>query len=89
MSNQYSRISRKNILIKMNRKKSPVTSAVQLAREFGETTVYTRRTPNGAKPVGYRDEAVPAAFRAKVIALVGEQVWNQLRQDEFVNLAYR
>lgn len=88
MANQYTKLTRENILIKMNRKKQPVHNAAQLAREFGVNTTY-RRTVDTRGRTGLYDNAVPASFRRRVIALVGTQVWNQLRNDESVNLVYR
>lgn len=86
MANQYTKLSRDNIITKMNRKKNPVTSAVDMAREFGYNVVYTRRSGLRA---GHKDVRAPQTFEHRVVALVGRQVWNQLRNDEFVNLAYR
>lgn len=82
MPNQYSRLTAQNIRIKMNRARNPVRSAVQLAREFGYRTSYVRTT-------GGVVSAAPPTFRNRVIALVGEDTWRELRMNEFVNSAYR
>lgn len=83
MANQYSKLTTSNILTKMNRKKNPVTSVVQLAREFGENTTYTRYWGGGT---GNR---APESFVRKVKALVGEETYNRLRRSECVNHSYR
>jgi hypothetical protein len=87
LPNQYSALTRENILRKMNRKRNPVTSVAELAREFGEDTQYDRHTPTflwGATGV-----AATKSFRTKIKALVGEDKYNQLRDERFVNHSYR
>lgn len=64
MPNQYSKLTAENINVKLNRKRNPVRSMTQLAREFGVRTTYQRS--NGS--IG---SAAPGAFRQKVLQLVG------------------
>lgn len=79
MANQYSTLTRKNILIKVNRKRNPVKNMAQLAREFGYNTYIS----------GRNSTAAPGSFRNKVRALVGDRIYNQIRDDRTVNRAYR
>lgn len=88
MANQYSRLTAENILIKMNRQRNPVTSVVQLAREFGVNTSY-RRIHDYYGRSGRNDERAPQSFSNKVKALIGEEAYNRLRVSANVNLAYR
>lgn len=84
MANQYSKITAANIRTKMNRQKNPVTSVVQLAREFGINTTYTRYFSGGRT-----GERAPQSFVNQVKSLVGENTYNQLRRAECVNHSYR
>lgn len=89
MPNQYTKLTRENILTKVNRKKNPVSSLAQLAREFGYSTEYNRTYDYWGGRSGRKDHAAPATFRRKVRALVGEKVYNQIRNANSVNLIYR
>lgn len=82
LPNQYTRLTTDNVLRKMNRRRDPVTNVVELAREFGENTVYSRSD-------GSFGSAAPGSFREKVKALVGETTYNRLRDDRFVNTRWR
>lgn len=82
LSNQYTKLSKNSILRKVNRKKNPVRTITQLAAEFGQHTTYTRSN-------GFPGHAAPGAFRKRVKALVGEKVYNKIRDERFVNIAYR
>lgn len=82
MPNQYTALTRKNILIKLNRKRNPIENASQLAREFGYRTTYRRH--DGTTEISFSPK-----FRNRVIALVGERIWNQIRDEQSVNLSYR
>lgn len=84
MANQYTKLTKTNILAKVNRKKNPVTSIAQLAREFGYDTFYYRWS--GRFGTG---TAAPRSFRNKVKALVGEKQYNEIRESGSVNLSYR
>lgn len=78
MPNQYSKITADNILRKVNRKRNPVSSLTQLAREFNVNTEFVRKTDRYGRE-GQVDHAVPGSFRTKVRSLVGDQVYNQIR----------
>lgn len=82
MSNQYTKLTKKNILRKVNRKKNPVQNMVQLANEFGVNTTYDHYG-------NFTGSAAPGAFRNRVKTLVGQKTYNQIRDDRFVNIAYR
>lgn len=85
MPNQYSKLTKQNILRKVNRKKHPVRNMVQLAQEFGYKTTYTRWSGWG----GNYGTAAPPSFRRKVRALVGSKVYEEIRDGRFVNSSYR
>lgn len=82
MANQYTKITRASILQKVNRKRNPVGSIAQLAREFGVHTGYWRWE-------GGYGTAAPKHFRAKVKSLVGEKKYNEIRDSSSVNVSYR
>lgn len=75
-------ITKKNILRKVNRKKNPVSSIAQLAREFDVHTSYWRWD-------GGIGTAAPKSFRAKVKQLVGQPTYNKIRDTKSVNRSYR
>lgn len=87
MPNQYTKLTRSNIIKKTTRKKNPVTSMAQLAREFGYNTTYTRHEDRFGRE-GQLDNASPEVFRTRVKALVGEKVYNQIRQQQHVNKCF-
>lgn len=78
MANQYSKLTKDNVLRKINRKRSPATSLVQLAREFGVRTDYTRSDWDLHGRGGETVSAAPPAFRKKVRDLVGTKVYKQI-----------
>lgn len=78
MPNQYTKLSKDNVLRKLNRKRNPVTSVAQLAREFGYNTTLTSGST-----------AAPGNFRNRVKSLVGEKTYNAIRDERSVNLTYR
>lgn len=79
-------ITKTNIMRKVNRKKNPVTSIAQLAREFGVNTSYYRWDDfHGSVEA----TAAPRAFREKVKSLVGLSTYNQIRDAKSVNVSYR
>lgn len=88
MPNQYSRVSRTNILRKINRKRNPVTSVLQLAREFGVNTAYTRHDDWYGRE-GKVDHRAPASFVTQVKSLIGEREYNKLRQSKAVNARFQ
>lgn len=77
MANQYSKLTKENILRKMNRKSNPVSSVTQLAREFGVNTEYTRHLDWYGRE-GKTDSAPPANFRNKVKGLIGAREYQKL-----------
>lgn len=87
MPNQYSSITKENILRKMNRQSNPVTSLTQLAREFGSNVTYVRSTPGDSR-FGKVDVAVRPAFRAQVRSLIGETQFNRLRRRKHINRGF-
>lgn len=84
MANQYTKLTRANIITKMNRRRNPVTSVAQLAREFGFNTAYVRAHDWYGRE-GKVDNAAPASFRRKVKSLIGATRYNQLRQSKFAS----
>lgn len=84
MPNQYTKLTASNIMRKINRRTNPVTSIAQLAREFGVNTSYLRHHDWYGRE-GRTDTAAPASFRRKVKALVGEQVYNDLRRSQHIS----
>lgn len=88
MANQYTKLTKENILRKVNRKRNPVTSLAQLAREFGHNTSIYRR-PSLEAIDGRSSTAAPASFRRKVKALVGETTYNKIRDSRKVNIRAR
>lgn len=78
-------ITKTTILKKVNRKKNPVMSIAQLAREFGVNTEYYRWS-SGSGSVGV---SAPKAFREQVKDLVGEDTYNKIRNESSINRAYR
>lgn len=79
MANQYTKLTKDNILRKVNRKKNPVTSMAQLAREFGYDTGswYSAST------------SAPGSFRRRVRRLVGPATYDKIRDSRYVNKSYR
>lgn len=67
MPNQYSALSRENIIRKTARKRNPVRTFTQLAAEFGYNTEYVRRTGTRAGKVEHR---APASFMTRVRTLL-------------------
>lgn len=84
MPNQYSSLTAENIRIKMNRKRNPVKSVAQLAREFGYNTEYPRY-----RGKAFYGNAAPPGFRQRVKALIGEEEYMQIRNSTTVNVAYK
>lgn len=82
MPNQYSALTAANIIRKMTRRRNPVRSMTQLAREFGIHTEYSRWD-------GTTGNAAPESFRRKVKGLVGESVYKRIRHASSVNVSYR
>ena len=78
MPNQYTKLTKDNILRKVNRKRNPVRNMSQLAREFGVNTSYTRAD-------GSWGSATPGAFRNRVRTLVGDSTYNTIRDSRFVS----
>lgn len=82
MPNQYTSLTRENIERKINRKRNPVTSVSELAKEFGRDISYVRSS-------GRVDTRPPSSFVKEVKALIGDEAYNELRRGQNVNLAYR
>lgn len=80
MANQYTKLTRANILRKINRKRNPVTSLVQLADEFDYPVYFDERSGS---------TSASRAFREKVKGLVGDGTYKKIRNEKSVNLAYR
>lgn len=77
-------ITKEQILRKVNRKRNPVGSMAELAREFGyNTNIYRWDTDTSTST------AAPGSFRNKVRSLVGERMYNKIRDNKSVNLSYR
>ena len=87
MPNQYTKLTRANIITKTTRKRNPVNSMAQLAREFGYNTTYRRHEDQFGRE-GLTDTAAPAHFRARVRALVGDVTYNRIRQQQHVNKCF-
>lgn len=84
----YSSLTRSRIMRKVNRKRNPVTSVVQLAREFGVNTAYQRHIDWYGRE-GKVDHRAPKDFVDHVKSMIGEREYNKLRQTKSVNLQYR
>lgn len=80
MPNQYTKLTKANVLRKLNRKRNPVRSMVQLANEFDEPVYHDPYS---------RGTSASRAFRMRVKALVGEGTYNKIRDDRYVNHIYR
>lgn len=78
-------LTKTNIMRKVNRKRNPVESIAQLAREFGYNTNYWRWDTG----MHNKSTAAPGSFRTKVKSLVGEQTYNQIRNESSINRLYR
>lgn len=75
MPNQYTKLTQENVVRKMNRVRNPVTSIAQLAREFGYNT-----SKNGTQST-----SAPGSFRRRVRGLIGEDLYNTIRDGRYVN----
>lgn len=78
MPNQYTKLTKSNILTKVTRKRSPVQSMAQLAREFGYNT-------HSFRADGTWSISAPGSFRNRVRALVGEDTYKTIRDGRFAN----
>lgn len=86
IANQYTKLTRSNILRKINRKTRPVQSIAQLAREFGYSTTTTTFDGGWGSRI---NQSAPKSFRDKVKSLVGQKTYDTIKQGRFVNHMYR
>lgn len=88
MPTTYPGLTRTRILQKVNRQRNPVTSILQLAREFGVDTSYQRQSDWYGR-AGRIDYRTPPGFVNRVKSLIGEDEYNRIRRSEAVNYSYR
>lgn len=77
MANQYSKMTKANVIRKINRKSNPVQSVSQLAREFG-VGQYTRTERDWYGREGQAVIAPSPTFRNQVRTMIGARAYAKL-----------